>query len=224
MENKKNNISLIIIANLIFVTIFFSQTSIVISDPTLNNSNTTAEGGNLTPLNIYSSQQQTGRWQGFFGSVSGGITLDDGSNNTFYDWGLVEANGEILATRQIITDWSNINCSNQTEIYKEEERLDITNGSIDSINETFTNTAHPTFQVSGLTISDCRATRTYSNGTEDAAFWNVMLNVNSTLTVYTSIMDNDQIGFNESLYDFQLLVPVNWTSGQSTYNIYIELT
>lgn len=50
----------------------------------------------------------------------------------------ITPSGEIMATRSIITDWSMINCTNQTEIYEEKRyRLNIANSSSDGINDTF---------------------------------------------------------------------------------------
>ncbi len=206
------------------LTILAFNADFVYSDPNLNQSNITAEGGNLTFLDIDLTGQNSAIWQGFFGSVTGGITLEDASGNSFYDWSVVDAVGEVMAVRGVVTDWSNINCSNQSQIYEEEERLNIPNESTDGINDTFINTNHPTFDIAKKVMSGCRATLT-NNATEShSVFWNVMLNVNSTMPVYTVILDNDEIGFNGTSVDFQLLVPVNKTTGQSIYNIYVELS
>ena len=215
---------IIMLGVFVITIILLYNSSVVYSDPSLNTSNITAEGGNVTFLDIGITGQITLFWQGFYGSVSGEIALQDASGNSFYDWNLVEAIGEVMAVRGVVSDWSLINCSNQSQIYEEEERLNIPNSSTDGINDTFTNTNHPPFEIASRLMTGCRSTLTNNNTQAYSVFWNVMLNVNSTMPVYTSLLDNDKIGFNGTAYDFQLLVPVNRTTGQSTYNIYVELS
>jgi hypothetical protein len=206
---------------IIVSTFFVLQTPCVSSEP-LNQTNITAYGGNTTLLNLDLSQNSH-LWQGFFGNINGGIKLANAENENFYDWTIVSAKGEVLATRYIVDDWSHINCTNQTEIYQEEERLSILNESSDGINDTYMNTTHPIFDVAGKLISGCRATLTDNSTDIRVVFWNILLNANATTTVYTGLMDNDVIGFNGTAVDFQLLVPVDRLAGYAVYYIYIEL-
>lgn len=229
---KKKELLLILISFLVLVL----HSYLVFSDPLganiqpgestrrqePNATNITAQGGNVTFI-IADLSQTTNIWQGFFGTVTGGILLEDASGNRFYDWNVVDAVGEIIATRNLVDDWASINCTNQTQIYKEEERLNIQNSSSDGINDTYTSTAHPTFDIAGKFLSGCRATRTYNSTTANSVFWNVLLNTNSSNTVYTVVMENDITGFNGSQVDFQLLVPVDRLTGQATYFLYVEL-
>src|SRR3989344_6931613 len=53
-----------------------------------------AEAGNVTALNI-NSTRLTSRWQGYYGNITGRVTLDDASNNTLFDWELASPRGEI---------------------------------------------------------------------------------------------------------------------------------
>jgi hypothetical protein len=211
------------LAVVIIVLIAF-RANYVTSDPGINQSNVTAEGGNITFLDIDMSGQRSSIWQGFYGSVTGGISLEDASGASFYDWNVVDAVGEIMAVRGIVADWSDINCSNQLQIYEEEYRLNIPNETTDSINNTYTDTNHPEFEIASKIMSGCRSTLTNNNTEIKSVFWNVMLNVNSTMPIYTAILDNDKVGFNGTEYDFQLLVPVNRTTGYAIYNIYVELS
>ena len=55
------------------------------------------QSGNMTSLGI-NSTKITLRWQGFYGNVTGTITLDDASNNTLYNWQLASPQGEIYAS------------------------------------------------------------------------------------------------------------------------------
>ena len=92
------------------------------------------------------------------------------------------------------------------------------------INDTYTTTSHPDFYIGANLLTGCRSTQTNNQSGDRSVFWNVILNLNSSETVYAAIMDDNVVGFNGSIVDFQLLVPVNRTSGQSLYNIYVELT
>ena len=205
-----------------YLLIILFNTDVVVSDPAINRTNLTAEGGNVTEISVISDVQTT-IWQGFYGTISGELVLDDAIENTFYDWTLLESSGEVLATRDVVSDWSTINCTNQTQIYIEEVALAISNSSADSINRTYTNTTHPNFIIGTRTMSGCRSTLTDSETESQSVFWNVLLNADSDTVVYTAIIDDSTIGFNGTEYDFQLLVPANKTTGQANYQIYIEL-
>lgn len=210
------------IMTLSFIIFIITQTKYVLSDPSLNVSNLTAGSGNVTPLNL-NGTTESAIWQGFFGEVGGGIVLEDAAGSSFYDWNAVDPIGEVFATRSLISDWSSINCTNQTQIYQEEDRLGISNATTDGINDTFINITHPSFEVGGRVMIGCRSTLTDNSTDPKVVFWNVLLNTDTVTTIYTAIIDNDVIGFNGTATDFQLLVPVNTTTSQSTYNIYVEL-
>ncbi|MEM2138771.1 MAG: hypothetical protein QXM96_01305 [Candidatus Woesearchaeota archaeon] len=190
--------------------------------PLPNATNLTAQNGNITWVTA-DLTQITSIWQGFFGRVTGGIVLENSNGDVFYDWNVVDAVGEIIATRNFVSDWTKVNCTNQTEIYLEEERLNILNETSDGINDTFIYTSHPSFDIAGKFLSNCRATRTHNSTNAQAVFWNVLLNTNSTNTIYTVLMENDKIGFNNTQVDFQLLVPVDKLTGFATYFVYVEL-
>ncbi|MBT3721528.1 hypothetical protein HN789_05880 [archaeon] len=213
----------LIISFALLVLIF--NLNIVYSDPTQNTSNITAEGGNVTFIYLDTSGQTGDQvWQGYFGTVTSGIALENAAGDVFYDWNVVDAVGEVIASRSVISDWSLINCSNQTHIYDEETKLDIPDSLSNGINDTYTTTSHPDFYIGANLLTGCRSTQTNNQSGDRSVFWNVILNLNSSETVYAAIMDDNVVGFNGSIVDFQLLVPVNRTSGQSLYNIYVELT
>ncbi|HLG23866.1 MAG TPA: hypothetical protein VI564_02950, partial [Candidatus Nanoarchaeia archaeon] len=79
-----------------------------------NNSNpitVQAFAGNVTGLTI-ASTRVTESWQGYFGNISGTITLDDANNFTFYDWSLPSPSGEVYASNGSSVTWSNVYCMN----------------------------------------------------------------------------------------------------------------
>jgi hypothetical protein len=181
-----------------------------------------AQAGNVTRLDI-DQTRITDIWQGFFGNVSGEIVLENSAGDNFYDWTLGKMEGQIYASRRLIPDWSFINCTNQTQIYKEEEMLNIPNSSTDGINDTFTLYSHPNFLVGSNLVTGCRSTRPYNGSQTGGDFWNVMLSTNASNVVYTSILADNANGYDNSSIDFELLVPTDRSTGQATYYFYAEL-
>ncbi|MBN1503292.1 hypothetical protein JW930_07170 [Candidatus Woesearchaeota archaeon] len=182
-----------------------------------------AQAGNVTRLDI-NQTKITDVWQGFYGNISGSITLDDAGNHTFYDWSMTAITGEVYATRETVADWATINCSNSTYMDNEHSGLGITGTWADSINNTYTSTSHDAFSVGNRPMASCPSTQAYDS-TGAGAFWNVMLAVYATGNpVYTTIINEDNDGFDGYNWDFELLVPTNYTNGgTATYYFYVEL-
>jgi hypothetical protein len=183
---------------------------------------TGAQAGNVTRLDI-NQTRITDVWQGYFGNVSGEIVLENAAGNNFYDWNLGTVEGQIFASRKLVPDWSGVNCTNQTQIYYEEETLNINNESSDGINDTFTVVSHPDFIVGANLISGCRSTRPYNSSGVGGDFWNVLISSNSSNVVYTSILADNSNAFDNSNVDFELLVPTDRSSGTATYYFYAEI-
>jgi hypothetical protein len=184
---------------------------------------TDAQAGNITQLNIDHSRI-TDTWQGFYGNVSGQIVLENAAGNNFYDWNYLSLTGEVYATRSSVTDWSTINCTNSTQWQSEEASLGITSTQIDGINETYSAITHPQFQIGSRIMDDCPSTRPYNATSSSSQFWNVLLNSNSINVVYAAILAENKNAFDNSTADFEILVPVNRTTGFATYFFYAELS
>src|SRR3989338_1612834 len=75
-----------------------------------------AQAGNVTQL-IINASVITERWQGYYGNISGAITLDDAQGNTLYDWsagtGFAPV-GEIYAANDTVSNWTDVICVNLT--------------------------------------------------------------------------------------------------------------
>ena len=183
-----------------------------------------AQAGNVTGLNMDQSRISE-IWQGFYGNVTGGITLEDGASNAFYDWSLATIVGEVYATRYTIPDWTGINCTNSTHWILEETTLNIPLTNKEGINETYDGTTHPTFDVGTKTFAAnaCRSVRPFNSSGLEGGFYNVLLNSNSTNTVYTAVMSDDGDSFDGGTADFEILVPVDKDTGTATYYFYTEL-
>jgi len=183
-----------------------------------------AQAGNVTALNI-DQTRITDVWQGCYGNVSGGITLESGAGDSFYDWTLMEITGEIFATRNTIKDWTNMNCTNSTQWEEEENELNIPLTSTEGINETYKDTTHPSFFIGSKTIPAdyCKSTRPYNSTGQPGDFYNVLLNSNLTNTVYTVVLSDDSSSFDGGTSDFEILLPTDRSTGTATYYFYAEL-
>jgi len=74
-----------------------------------------ALAGNLTNFQI-STITQTQVWAGFYGNVTGTITLDNAQNWTLFSWVNEEPTGIVYAVNQTIADWSTAHCLNFTSV------------------------------------------------------------------------------------------------------------
>jgi hypothetical protein len=196
-----------------------------------------AQAGNVTQLTI-NTTVVTKRWQGYFGNITGEITLDDANGNTMYNWaqGDISAVGEIYAANDSIGDWSDVICLNFSSIgdgtdggsllnlTKLETVYNMDENDKDGINETFYSTEDV---IVGLkSLLGCPATYLYQNNAQVEGTWNeTLLTENQTTTIiYASEVSPDTIGFDGNIYDFQMIVGENGDDPTSTaYYFYVEL-
>lgn len=190
-------------------------------------------GGTITTV-VLNSTSQNKRWKAYVGNVSGTLTLDDGDDNTIFDWSLTDVIGEIYATRSSGSiNWTGINCSNATHVSNEEKALNHTNKD-DNITKTFDDSTHAGFYAGTSLIlpNTCFAVHTYVNSTsQDANFEEIILydgtNETNGNIVYATPLEQDAYGFDNNTYDFQMILPEvalpTWT-GSTSYYFYVELT
>ncbi|PLW80936.1 hypothetical protein C0585_00030 [Candidatus Woesearchaeota archaeon] len=187
-------------------------------------------GGSFTTLNLNLTSQNY-KWKAYVGNVTGKLTLDDSVNNTIYDWTLSTVSGNVYATRNGSIDWTSLSCADRTTIYGEETYLSIDTSKDDSINSTFTNEVHKSFYASNnfITNSTCPAIATYVNDqaqaqSEDADFQEILLEDSAGTLIYTTVIENNVIGFDTNPYDFQMIVADDETTTTNVpYYFYVEL-
>ncbi|MBW2990750.1 hypothetical protein KY348_03530 [Candidatus Woesearchaeota archaeon] len=188
---------------------------------------TAVQAGNVTEMNI-SGQAITNHWAGFYGEVSGNLTLGDSSGNVFYDWsGIGPPEGEVFASNASTLNWSGIGCANAAEITAIEGSLGITAGTDpDDIAGTYSNNNHPSFNVGTVSgISGCNSTNTYVNSAPSTdAFYQILLTDSNGYPVYTTLINDTEQGFDTNTHDFQLLVGESETVGTTTLYFFIELS
>jgi hypothetical protein len=189
--------------------------------------NITAYGGNITWLRI-DATQQTKRWQGFVGNMSGSLVLDDAANNTMYSWNLSNVTGEIYASTNCSLDWNLVSPQNDCSIDNY-----ITGTGSDSASKTYTPSSNSnTYQILSMVInasSTCAAYPYVNSSAQSTFFENIILaagaNASTTnQTIYAATIDGatEPNGFNGEQFDYQMLVPANGTTG-TVYCLYAEI-
>jgi len=195
-----------------------------------------AQGGNVTQLEI-NATSLTNRWQGYYGNISGQITLDDAQGNTFYDWSSgpnFAPVGNVYAANQSVTDWTDVICLNLTAdnvateginntILEAMYGMESTDG--DGVDETFSGTED--IVVGATTLTDCPSTNIYTNSSSLAGVWNeTLLTENQTnAVIFATEIEQDTFGFDNRTWDFQMMVGENGdVSTPTTYYFYVELS
>lgn len=189
----------------------------------------TAAGGSFTTL-ILNVTSQTSKWKAYVGNVTGKLTLDNSNNKTIYDWALTNVQGEVYVSRNNSVNFTSLACANGGNISAEETFLNINSTSDDSINKTFLQKVHKSFVIGGtgtIQNSSCYAIATYVDdasqaAAENATFQEILLSDGLNL-VFVTLLENDQLGFDIGLYDFQIIVPDDPTETSTTYYFYAEL-
>ncbi|MBL7055895.1 hypothetical protein ISS07_03215 [Candidatus Woesearchaeota archaeon] len=209
--------------------------------PTADPISVQAQAGNVTALKI-NATRITNRWQGYYGNITGTITLDDADNNTLYSWDLLSPEGEIYAvndSKSVL--WSQVICMNMTDpttanvnvtLTALENSLGMGSNDVDGVNETFNNTRGGSFTVgSSVTIGDdsgCGWTSLNVNdGSDEVKFNETILTDNGSNhnVIYAAILEQDQQGFQGSNLDFQMIVGDNGDEIEATeYYFYVELS
>ena len=188
-------------------------------------------GGYISTMNVTASVQNP-RWKAFVGWVVGRFTLDNFGGDTIYDWELASTSGNIFATRNETTVmWADITCANSTILENENIALNHTNSG-DNITITFSDTTHDGFFVGGVEITQdtCPSLHTYVNSeSQSTNFQQVALFDSPDLVgnvVYSTKIEEGEVGFDGNEYDFQMIVPevglAGW-SGATPYYLYVEL-
>ncbi len=176
--------------------------------------NTTAEGGNITEINL-SADSQTIHWQGFWGQVTGAIALEDASGNTMYNWSMGTMSGNVYISNESIT-WADLEAGEAADCNN------IVGTSSDSCTNTF-NDGSKTFTVAGTAIASVPIVQTF-NYTGSGTFDEGILEDNGGTGpwVYVATIYNNANTFKDGSADFQAIVPVNG-SNTITYYFWIEL-
>lgn len=190
-----------------------------------SSASTSVQAGNVTELNI-SGTAITDHWAGFFGDISGSVTLQTSDGSVFYNWsGLSSVSGEVFASTDDAVTWGGIGCASGAEITTVETALGIAATDADTIGLTYSSISHPGFSVAGVGLSGCNSTNTYvNNGVKDpSTFYQVFLTDTEGDAVYTTLINETTQGFDGNNHDFQLLVGESDAAGVTPMYFYLEL-
>ncbi len=190
----------------------------------------TTTGGTFTTLVLNISAQDY-KWKAYVGNATGKLALQDQTNYSIYDWRLSTISGNVFVSRNNSIDWSNISCANRTLIENEDTYLNLNSSRSDSINMTFNSSQHKRFYAASklITNSTCPAISTYIGGTSQSngeanKFQEVLLKDTANNMLYTTMLENSVIGFDNNRYDFQMIVAEDETKQTgTTYYFYLEL-
>lgn len=196
--------------------------------------NTTAIGGYVTEIDI-SISQQTRKWQGYYGNVSGGIVLMDGSGNSMYNWTIDDPTGEIYATPlDTIPTWTDYNhTANTTNVSVAFDLGTSVTGVADNATDTF-NTTHSGFYLAGMDIPTSIGPCANTMGGGATPNWETVVLTDSdagtdtTDFLFIGIIQEDGISFkgDGDSCDYQMIVPENPNDdgAATTYYFYVEVT
>ena len=221
------------------VTVFADPSGSIISGNTTVNGPVVAPAfrnetrGTITTM-VLSAMQQDQHWKAYVGNVSGGLTLDNPAQATIYSWSLASVSGQVYATRNSSVNWAsgNIVCATSALIGTESTFHNMTNSATDRINSTFNWTIHKQFQVGSNTIAQntCNSTVMYVNDTKQtptlaSPFQEVLImDSANTELIYMASIDSKVQGFDNSTYDFQMIVAESDLKSTPTpYYFYVEL-
>lgn len=187
-------------------------------------------GGSFTTL-VLNATGQDYKWKAYIGNTTGKLGLQDQENYSIYDWDLSTISGNVFVSRNDSVDWTNLSCANSTIIEAEDTALNINSSSVDSINRTFNTTTHKQFYAASnlITNSSCNAISTYVNGTSQSSgesniFQEILLQDTLDHLIYTTILEDSILGFDNNYYDFQMIVAEDETAETPTpYYFYLEL-
>jgi len=198
-----------------------------------------AQAGNVTALNI-NSTRLTSRWQGYYGNITGVITLDDANNNTLYNWRIASPQGEIYAVNHSTTPtWANVDCFNYSDSTQNvtfaelESSLGLAPADRDGVNETFNLTYTGSFSAGTKTITagdECPIASLFVSDAYSGVRFNETIlfqNQSDDMVIYAALLEQDQTGFQggSSTLDFEMIVGENGDSTEATiYYFFVELT
>lgn len=171
----------------------------------------TAYGGNITEMNL-SAYQVTGSWVGFWGQLSGGVTLRDASGHIFYEWTVSNmTDAAVYACNESSVSWSSITAATAANLPSY-----INDGGTDDFNNTFT--AQETFTSASLSVNNVNYTTT--QGTANFKTY-ALYDTTNTVLIWAGKAINNGGAFNSETADYQILAPAD-SSGQ-TYYFYLEM-
>ncbi|MBW2990749.1 hypothetical protein KY348_03525 [Candidatus Woesearchaeota archaeon] len=192
----------------------------------------TDDGGEIITL-VLDLEQQNDAWKAYVGNVTGTYVLKSSNNFSIYEWPIgTSVDGEVYISRNDSLNFSSgaITCATLTEMSADNTFFGLSSTATDNVNGTFNATNHSALVVgeNNLGENTCYAIALWVNDTvqtpsPSAVFQEVALHDGINM-VYTSIINNNRVGFdNTTTYDFQAIIPENRSGTGTQYFFYLEL-
>ncbi|MCK4670722.1 MAG: hypothetical protein KAT43_05975 [Nanoarchaeota archaeon] len=187
---------------------------------------TNATGGYIANRDLL-VQSQTNAWQGYYGQITGNLSLADASGDVMYAWTSVTIEGEVFASRSNSVVWTSIAAYNGTGVNMSNCTVEetITGTGSDRVNKTFTAGTGPRASTNianqVIAVNSACATETYVSGAQVSDVWEEYILTDGTNYVWASEINDSGTAFDGNTEDFQLIVPANTTT--LTYYLYVEL-
>ncbi len=174
----------------------------------------TTEGGNITEVNV-SGEQITSRWTGFYGEVSGNVSLEDANNNVFYYWSVSDVtNATVYAANETVSSWS----------LSAAAAGDMPDNLQETAPDNFANTFGSTeeFKSASMTVGATPFASTWSDGSAgNLKTYALKDGDNALIFAGKAIADESSFKGGGDTVDYQILA-AGYESGV-TYNFYLEL-
>lgn len=167
----------------------------------------TAEGGNVSNLNIYSNMS-TYRWQGYVGNVSGDLSLGR-DNNTLYHFGSAEID-TVFATTSSDYAWATLEASTAAEVDTQWGFSDGADQAVDAYTDSN--------DIEGITVP----TVTLEGAHVCGLFDDGSVAAKTNFAFGANVTEGGMAGFDGDFYEYEVMVP---TPAQSTetYYFYVSL-
>lgn len=190
---------------------------------------TEVRGGYISSMDL-SATPQTCNWAGYFGEVTGTLTLDDATGDRMYSWAAADIGGEVYASTASSITWSGIVAEAVADVDGALGYMDDTMS--DSVTNTFTDTSNSAAIDVGtvqIGLGTTAATYMFVDGaTQSDNFEEVILH-DGTNIVWTAIISPNADGYETTgteTHDYQMIVPEDGSGNTvaTTYYFYVELT
>jgi len=189
--------------------------------------NDSAQGGDIAEFNL-AVLQQTTKWQGYYGTMTTGITLDDNNAATMYNWTTATPAGEVYATTMTgVPAWTTFNHS-VNALSNVDTAYGFVADESDNTANTFA-TTHTAFHLAGNAIAAGvgQCAKTYENNS--SASWETVIlwDNNGTATtdyLFAGIIRDNTPSYKNTACDYQMIIPENPSSGTTPYYFYAEIT
>lgn len=176
----------------------------------------TTQAGAVSNINV-SSDQNTNKWSGFYGNISGQKVLGDGSNN-FYSWTADNFNGAKVIT---VPSGDSIPSS----ITGITDPSTILGSEFDTGSDNSTNTFDTTGTVNydGTDVTTSKVDTFNSGGSGTYPTFLAENGNQAGQPVYVAESLTGATSFNNKNFNYQMLVGVGESSSQKAFDFYLEL-